>query len=75
MLALKYLLEILGFALLAAAATVALSDLSMLHRQSSLILNNEPCPVAVRPRWLAVGRLCALALVSLVAGLSIQALD
>jgi len=75
MLALKYLLEILGFALLVTAAAIMLSDLYRLHQQSSLILNNEPRPESVQPRWLTVGPISALALVALLAGLSIGRLD
>ena len=56
MLTLKYLLEIIGFALLIAAAAMMSYDL---YRRST-------------PRWRAAGRLAAIAAVPLLLGLSIQ---
>jgi len=71
-LTLKYLFEIAGIALLAAAAAILLQDLYRLYRQSTLILNNQPRPEPVRPRWRASGRIAAVALGVLLTGLSIQ---
>ena len=62
MLALKYLLEALGLALLAGAATVALYDS---YRRYWL----EP---AYQPRWRAAARIAAVALAPLLAGLAIE---
>ena len=56
MLTLKYLLETLGFALLAAAAAMVLYDV---YRR-------------LEPRWQPAGRIAGLALVPLLAGISIQ---
>jgi hypothetical protein len=70
MLTVKYLLEVAGFLLMAAAAAMLLHDIYRLYQQSNLILNNQPRPAEVRPRYRAAGRLTALALVTLLAGLS-----
>src|ERR1039457_1648718 len=48
-LTLKYLLEIAGLALLAAATAMLLQDLYRLYQQSTLILNNQPRPDPVSP--------------------------
>jgi len=72
MLTVKYLLEVVGFVLMAAAAAILLHDLYRLYLQSNLILNDQPRPAEVRPRWRAAGRVTALALVALLCGLSIQ---
>src|ERR1039458_3357593 len=71
-LTLKYLFEIAGLALLAAAAAILLQDLQRLYQQPTLILNNHPRPDPVRPRWRPAGRIAAVALGVLLAGLSIQ---
>jgi regulator of protease activity HflC (stomatin/prohibitin superfamily) len=60
MLTLKYLLEFAGFALLAAAAAMALYDAYRFHKEQ------------FQPRWREAGRLAALALLPLLAGLSVQ---
>ncbi len=72
MLTLKYLFEIAGLALLAAATAILLQDLYRLYRQSALILNHQPCPEPVRPRWLPAGRIATVALAILLAGIAIQ---
>ncbi|HUK17758.1 MAG TPA: SPFH domain-containing protein [Bryobacteraceae bacterium] len=66
MLVLKYLLEILGFGLLTAAAIVAGYDF---YRLSSPPLAAQ---AAAAPRWSLVSRIAALALLPLLVGLSIQ---
>jgi len=66
MLVLKYLLEIVGFGLLTAAAIVAGYDL---YRLSSPPLAAQ---AGAAPRWSLAGRIAALALLPLLAGLSIQ---
>src|ERR1017187_942581 len=71
-LTLKYLFEIAGLALLAAAAAILLQDLYRLYEQSTLILNNQPRPDPVRPRWRPAGRIAGVALGVLLTGLSIQ---
>ena len=71
-LTLKYLFEIAGLALLAAATAILLQDLYRLYQQSTLILNNQPSPEPVRPRWRAAGRITGVALGVLLIGLSIQ---
>jgi regulator of protease activity HflC (stomatin/prohibitin superfamily) len=60
MLTLKYLLEFAGFALLAAAAAMALYDTYRFHKEQ------------FQPRWREACRLAALALLPLLIGLSIQ---
>jgi len=60
MLTLKYLLEFSGFALLAAAAAIALYDAYRNYKQS------------FDPRWRLASRVAALALIPLLAGLGIQ---
>src|ERR1035438_7844724 len=71
-LTLKYLFEIAGLALLAAATAILLQDLYRLYQQSTLILDNQPRPEPVRPRWRAAGRITGVALGVLLIGLSIQ---
>jgi regulator of protease activity HflC (stomatin/prohibitin superfamily) len=71
-LTLKYLLEIAGLALLAAATAMLLQDLYRLYQQSTQILNHQPRPEPVRPRWRAAGRSTGVALGVLLTGLSIQ---
>jgi len=66
MLVLKYLLEILGFGLLTAAAIVAGYDF---YRLSSPPLAAQ---AAAAPRWSLVSRIAALAQLPLLVGLSIQ---
>jgi regulator of protease activity HflC (stomatin/prohibitin superfamily) len=67
MLVLKYLLEIVGFGLLAAAAILAAYDLYRLSPQPGAnVLVTGP------PRWTLAIRVGALALIPLLAGLSIQ---
>ncbi|HUA18514.1 MAG TPA: SPFH domain-containing protein [Bryobacteraceae bacterium] len=63
MITLKYLLEILGYALLAAAATLAARELFAMVRSGT---------TPARERWETLGRLAAAALVPLLAGLSIE---
>ncbi len=63
MLALKYLLETAGAAMLAAAAILLVYDLYRLHTEPNSTQS---------PRWRMAGRLAALALVPLLAGISIQ---
>ena len=63
MITLKYLLEFLGFALLTAAATLAARELFAMYRSGVTIS---------RQRWETLGRLAAIALVPLLAGLSIE---
>jgi regulator of protease activity HflC (stomatin/prohibitin superfamily) len=72
MLTVKYLLEVAGFVLMAAAAAILLHDLYRLYQQSDLILNDQPRPAVIQPRYRAAGRITAVALVCLLAGLSIQ---
>ena len=72
MLTVKYLLEVVGFVLMAAAAAILLHDLYRLYQQSDLILNDRPRPAEIQPRYRAAARLTALALVTLLAGLSVQ---
>jgi len=62
MLALKYLLEFTGLALLAAALAVALYDSYRRYRSA------EP----YQPRWRMAGRIAAVALAPLLAGLAIE---
>ena len=72
MLTLKYLFEIAGLALLAAATAILFQDLYRLYQQSTLILNNQPSADPVRPRWRASGRIAVVAMGVLLTGLSIQ---
>jgi regulator of protease activity HflC (stomatin/prohibitin superfamily) len=72
MLTVKYLLEVVGFVLIAAAAAILLHDLYRLYQQSNLILNDQPRPAEIQPRYRAAGRIAALALVCLLTGLSVQ---
>ena len=61
MLTLKYLFESIGFALLAASAAVVLYDFYRRYRN----------PDAPPPRWHAAARIAGLALIPLLAGISI----
>src|ERR1019366_4650551 len=72
MLTVKYLLEVAGFVLMAAAAAILVHDLFRLYQQSNLILNDQPRPAVIEPRYRAAGRFTALGLVCLLAGLSLQ---
>jgi regulator of protease activity HflC (stomatin/prohibitin superfamily) len=72
MLTVKYLLEVAGIVLMAAAAAMLLHDLYRLYLQSNLILNDQPRPAAIEPRYHAAGRVTILGLVCLLAGLSVQ---
>ena len=63
MLTVKYLLEVAGFVLMAAAAAILLHDLFRLYQQSNLILNDQPRPAAIDPRYRAAGRFTAIGLV------------
>ena len=72
MLTVKYLLEAAGFVLMAAAAAMLLHDLFRLYQQSNLILNDQPRPAPIEPRYRAAGRFTAFGLICLLAGLSIQ---
>jgi len=72
MLTLKYLLEVAGFVLIAAAAAILIHDLFRLYQQSNLILNDQPRPAAIEPRYRAAGRFTAIGLACLLAGLSVQ---
>jgi regulator of protease activity HflC (stomatin/prohibitin superfamily) len=72
MLTVKYLLEVAGFVLIAAAAAILIHDLFRLYQQSNLILNDQPRPAVIEPRYRAAGRFTALGLVCLLAGLSLQ---
>ena len=72
MLTVKYLLEVAGFVLMAAAAAMLLNDLYRLYQQSELILQDQPRPAAIEPRYRAAGRLTAVAIACLVAGLSVE---
>ena len=72
MLTVKYLLEAAGFVLIAAAAAMLFHDLLRLYRQSNLILNDQPRPAAIEPRYRAAGRFAAIGIVCLLAGLSVQ---
>ena len=62
MLTMKYLLEVAGFVLMAAAAAMLLHDLFRLYQQSNLILNDQPRPAVIEPRYRAAGRIAALGL-------------
>jgi hypothetical protein len=64
----KYLLEIAGIVLMAAAALILLHDLYRLYQQSDLILNHQPRPAAIEPRYVAAGQITAVAIVCLLAG-------
>jgi len=72
MLTVKYLLETVGFAILAAAAGILLHDLFRLYQQSNTPRSLEPPEPPQQPRWRTAGRLSALALAPLLAGLSIE---
>ena len=67
MLTLKYLLEIVGFGLLAAAAIVAVYDSYRLARQPAAGVARS-----IPPRWKLAGRIALAGLVPLLIGLSIQ---
>ena len=77
MIALKYLLEIFGFALLAAAATVVIVDLLKTHRASlisagSILTEAEETVPPIEPRWRLATRLTLCGLLPLLIGLSIE---
>ena len=72
MLTVKYLLEVAGFVLIVAAAAILIHDLFRLYQQSNLILNDQPRPAVIEPRYRAAGRFTAIGLVCLLAGLSLQ---
>ena len=63
MITIKYLLEILGFAALAAAAALAAIDLLKFYRQQTPLTDS---------RWREAGRLAVLGLLPLLFGLSIE---
>jgi regulator of protease activity HflC (stomatin/prohibitin superfamily) len=71
MIVLKILLEIFGFALLAAAAGVAMVELSNLYRQPGAGITTLEDALTVRGRWRLPSRLALMSLVPLLAGLSI----
>ena len=68
MLAMKYLLEIAGIVLMAAAAAILLHDLYRLYQQSNLILNHQTRPAVIEPHYATAGQITALAIVCLLAG-------
>jgi regulator of protease activity HflC (stomatin/prohibitin superfamily) len=72
MLTLKYLLEAVGFALLAGAAAIVLHDFYRHYKQPPTALTEDSPGEAWHPRWRFARRLAALAVVSLLIGLSIQ---
>src|SRR5580698_4213149 len=72
MLTVKYLLEVAGFVLMAAAAAILLHDLFRLYQQSNLIINDQPRPAVIEPRYRAAGRFTTAGIVGLLAGLSFQ---
>jgi regulator of protease activity HflC (stomatin/prohibitin superfamily) len=72
MLTVKYLLEVAGFVLMAAAAAILFHDLFRLYQQSTLILTDQPRPAAIEPRYRAAGRFAALGICCLLIGLSVQ---
>ena len=65
MIVLKYLLEFLGFATLAAAAALVMIDLVNLYRRQQPEIRTAPL------EWRLPGRLAALSLIPLLAGFSI----
>jgi regulator of protease activity HflC (stomatin/prohibitin superfamily) len=71
MIVLKYLLEVLGFALLAAAAGLAMVELSNVYRQPGPGITSLEDALTVRGRWRLPGRLALLSLIPLLIGLSI----
>ena len=71
MIVLKYLLEIFGFALLAAAAGVVLVELNSVYHQPGPGITTLEDALTMRGRWRLPGRLALLALIPLLAGLSI----
>ena len=73
MIALKYLLEFLGFALIAAATAMAISDLLKLYRKPARnLLDSEQATPPAQLRWRMAARLATLGLVPLLVGLSIE---
>jgi len=66
MIALKYLLETVGFALIAAAVAVLIFDLLRLYRGA------EETASSVQPRWRLAGRLAIFGFIPLLVGLSIE---
>jgi regulator of protease activity HflC (stomatin/prohibitin superfamily) len=71
MIVLKYLLEILGFALLAAAAGVVLVELTSIYHQPGPGIATLEEALTTRGRWRIPSRLALLSLIPLLAGLSI----
>ncbi len=71
MIVLKYLLEISGFALLAAAAAWVAIELIKVYRQPGPGIATLEEALTVRGRWRTPGRLALLGLIPLLAGLSI----
>jgi len=69
---LKYLLEVAGFVLMAAAAAILLHDLYRLYRLSNLILNNQPHPAEIQLHWRSAGSAGVLAVASLLTGFGIR---
>ncbi|MGB9455551.1 MAG: SPFH domain-containing protein [Bryobacteraceae bacterium] len=72
MLIVKYLLETVGFAAIAAAAGLLFHDLLRLYQRSNAPVGTEHPAVPQPLRWQIAGRVAALALVPLLAGLSID---
>jgi regulator of protease activity HflC (stomatin/prohibitin superfamily) len=71
MIVLKYLLEIFGFALLAAAAALVAVELVKVYRQPGEGVTSLEDALMVRGRWRAPSRLALLSLIPLLGGLSI----
>ncbi len=71
MIVLKYLLEIFGFALLAAAAALVAVELVKVYRQPGEGVTSFEDALMVRGRWRVPSRLALLSLIPLLAGLSI----
>ena len=73
MIALKYLFETIGFALIAAAITVAILDLLKVYRRSpASVAGPEETGPPAQPRWRLVSRLALIGLIPLLVGLSIE---
>ncbi len=71
MIALKYLLEIFGFALLAAAAALVAVELIKVYRQPGAGVTTLEEALTVHGRWRIPNRLALFGLIPLLAGLSI----
>ena len=71
MIVLKYLLEIFGFALLAAAAGLVMVELNNVYRQPGSGITSLEEAMTVRGRWRLPIRMALLSLIPLLAGLSI----